>query len=167
MNIRNRKDAGGGGLMDIGCYCISFARLLFGSEPRRVLGIADLDPVMQTDRMLSAIMDFGDCVSTFTCSTQLMPYQRVNIIGTEGRIEVMIPVNAPPDKETRIVLFSKTGEEEFIFPPEDQYTSQVDAFCMSVLNHKELPFSLEDSIGNMKVIESIFQSSQHAGWVNL
>jgi len=101
-NIRNMAGIGGGGLMDVGCYNISLSRFLFGTEPRRVLGIVEVDPRFNTDRLASGILDFGRGTATFTCSTQLAPYQRVNIFGTEGRVEIEIPFNAPPDKPYRM-----------------------------------------------------------------
>jgi predicted dehydrogenase len=163
-NIRNRKDVGGGGMMDIGCYCISFARFLFDKEPDRVIGIMEYNPASETDRLASGVLDFSTGTSTFTCSTQLIPYQRVNIFGTEGRIEIEIPVNAPPDKQTRIWLHSKTGSEEIIFEPTDQYSLQADAFSRAILDDAIVPVSLKDSINNMKVIEAIFQSAGQNGW---
>ncbi|HEX8108871.1 MAG TPA: Gfo/Idh/MocA family oxidoreductase, partial [Kofleriaceae bacterium] len=90
-NIRNQADAGGGALMDIGCYAISLARLVFGGEPRRVLGLIDSDPRFATDRLTAGVLDFGGRSSSFTVSTQLQPYQRVHVLGTEGRIELEIP----------------------------------------------------------------------------
>ena len=166
-NIRNQKEAGGGGIMDIGCYCISFARFLFNRQPDRVVGSIEYDPSSHTDRLASGILDFTTGTSTFTCSTQLMPYQRVNILGTEGRIEIEIPVNTPPDKSTRIWLHSKDGAEEIVFDPVDQYTLQADAFARSILDQSPVPTGLEDSINNMKVIEALFQSSEHNSWQKL
>ena len=90
-------DIGGGGLMDIGCYCISLSRFIFDAEPERVWASWSIDPTFETDRLASGMMDFGRGTSTFTCATQLSDYQRVNIFGTEGRIEIEIPFNAPPD----------------------------------------------------------------------
>lgn len=156
-NIRNRKEAGGGGLMDIGCYCISFARYLFNREPKRVLGTMVFDPVTQTDILTSAILDFSSGSSAFTCSTRLTPYQRVNILGSEARIEIEIPVNAPPDKPVRIWIHDNTGTEEIVFDPADQYTLQGDAFSKAILNNTAVPTPLEDAINNMKVIEAIFE----------
>ena len=68
--------------MDIGCYCVSLSRFLFAKEPVRVVGLTEYDPQLQTDRMASGIIDFNSGTSTFTCSTQLFPFQRVNILGT-------------------------------------------------------------------------------------
>ncbi|MFN7931319.1 MAG: Gfo/Idh/MocA family oxidoreductase [Blastocatellia bacterium] len=114
-NVRNKADIGGGGLMDIGCYNISFSRFIFDAEPKRVVGIVEYDPEFQTDRIASGIMDFGNGTSTFTCSTQLTAYQRVNIFGIEGRIEIEIPVNAPPDKPCRLWHQRGTDIQEISF----------------------------------------------------
>lgn len=166
-NIRNQKDIGGGGMMDIGCYCISVARFIFGKEPEKVFGNVEFDPVMKTDRLASGILDFGGPTSTFTCSTQLAPYQRVNILGTDGRIEIEIPFNAPPDKSTRIWFHSKKGTEEIVFDPIDQYTIQGDLFSKAILENTPVPTALEDAVNNMKVIEAIFKSSEIGSWNTL
>ncbi|OQP65402.1 NAD-binding protein [Niastella vici] len=159
-NIRNQKHLGGGGMMDIGCYCISLARFLFNSEPLRVLGHVTIDPVLQTDTMASGILEFSTGTATFTCSTQLMPYQRVQILGTEGRIEIEIPFNAPPNQPVKLVVYEKNGDEEMTFEPVDQYTLQGDLFSQAILNNTPVPTPLEDAINNMKVIEAIFASAK-------
>ena len=94
-NIRNHVEFGGGALMDIGCYCIHASRFAFAQEPTRVVALIDRDPAMQHDRLTSAILDFPGGQSIFTCSTQLVPYQRIQFLGTNGRIEIEIPFNAP------------------------------------------------------------------------
>ncbi len=163
-NIRNQKDAGGGGLMDIGCYCISLSRFIFDAEPKRVIGLAELDPSTATDRLTAAMLDFGNGSSTFTCSTQLMAYQRVNILGTEGRIELEIPFNAPPDAAVRTFVVTKSGTEEIAYEPVDQYTLQGDAFSAAILNNSPLPTPLHDAVNNMRVIEAIFNSADSCRW---
>ncbi len=103
-NIRNVPEWGGGGLMDIGCYPITTSRFVFREEPLRVMGLIDRDPEMKIDRLTSAILDFPSGQSIFTCSTQLVPYQRMQFFGTQGRIEVEIPFNAPNDRPCRIFI---------------------------------------------------------------
>lgn len=165
-NIRNNVDVAGGALMDIGCYCVSFPRFLFESEPTRVVSCIDRDPVMGTDRLTSAMMDFGDGkISTFTCSTQLMPYQRVNIFGTDGHIEIEIPVNAPKDASSKIWIRTKTGNEEIVVDAVDQYTIQGELFAKSILEDSPVPTDLSDAVNNMKAIEAIFKSEETNGWV--
>ena len=159
-NIRNRPNMGGGGLMDIGCYCISLSRFMFGREPDSVCGEVDIDPDFGVDRKASAILTFGDRTSTFTCSTRMQNFQRVMIFGTEGMIEIEIPFNAPADKAVNIFLTKDGKRETITFEAVDQYRLQADAFCESILNDTAVPTPLEDAVANMKVIDAIFESGK-------
>jgi predicted dehydrogenase len=163
-NIRNKPEAGGGGMMDIGCYCVSLSRFIFGKEPLKVVGVVEYDPVLGTDRIASGMIDFSNGVSSFTCSTQASPYQRVNIIGTTARIEIEIPFNAPPDKPTRSWLHTKEESREYIFDSVDQYTLQGDLFSQAILHDQPVPAPLEDAVNNMKVIEAIVASGKTGEW---
>ena len=167
-NIRNQADIGGGALMDIGCYCVSFPRFVFNEEPHRIASDIDYDPIMKTDRLTSAMLHFpGGKTSSFTCSTQLMPYQRANIFGNKGQIEIEIPVNAPPDEQTKITLRTKEKTEVFVFDPIDQYTLQAEAFSKSILENTEVLTPLSDAVNNMKVIDGIVASSKTGQWITL
>jgi predicted dehydrogenase len=166
-NVRNQADIGGGALMDIGCYAISLARLVFGAEPRRVLGLVDTDPRFKTDRTVSALLDFGRQTSSFTCSTQLQPYQRVHILGTEGRIELEIPFNAPPDRQCRI--WHQRGEQidEISFDICDQYTIEGEELSRAILDDTAVPTPLEDAVANMRAIEAVRASASSGAWVDV
>lgn len=170
-NIRNQVESGGGALLDIGCYLIHSSRYAFGQEPTRVVGLIDRDPQMGTDRLASALLDFPAGQSIFTCSTQLVPYQRVHFLGTRGRIEIEIPFNAPVDRPTRI--FIDDGGDLFggritteTFPVSDQYTLQGDAFSKAILDNTEVPVPIEDAIKNMAVIEALFRSASSGQWIS-
>jgi len=168
-NIRNIPEYGGGALMDIGCYLVYASRLIFGEEPARVVANIERDPEMGTDILTSGILHFPSGQSIFTCSTQVAPYQRVQIIGTKGRIEIEIPFNAPPDKQCRIFRdeggdLSGRSAEVLEFPICDQYTIQGDLFSQSIRKGAELPVSLEGSIRNMAVINAIFRSAESGQW---
>ncbi|MEA3337646.1 MAG: Gfo/Idh/MocA family oxidoreductase [Chloroflexota bacterium] len=164
-NVRNMADIGGGGLMDIGCYAISLARFIFGKEPERVCGVVEYDPEFETDRLASALMDFGDGTATFTTSTQLVPYQRVNIFGTEGRVEIEIPFNAPRDKPCRIWVQRGDDVEEVLFDVVNQYTIQGDLMSQAILDDTDVPTAIEDAVANMRVIEAIVESDRSGTWV--
>jgi predicted dehydrogenase len=164
-NIRNQVECAGGGMMDIGCYNISLSRFIFGEEPQRVFGMVNFDPQFGTDRLASGILDFGRGTATFTCSTQSALHQRVNIFGTNGRIEIEIPFNAPPDKPCRIWLQEANELAEIVFEPCDQYTVEVDSFSLAVLHDRPVPTPIEDAVANMRVIEAVFESSKKGCWV--
>ena len=155
--------------MDIGCYPIMASRWMFGAEPLRVCGIAEKDPEFGVDRLTSVVMEFPSGQAAFTCSTQLVPYQRMQFLGTKGRIEIEIPFNAPPDRPTRI--FIDDGRDVFgggtrieTFPVCDQYTLQGDAFSRAIRENGEVPVPLEDAIGNMAVIEAVFRAAESGRW---
>jgi predicted dehydrogenase len=168
-NIRNILELGGGGLMDIGCYPIQISRFLFGREPERVSGMFERDPDTGIDRLTSGMLDFGTGQAVFTCSTQMVPYQRVQILGTQGRIEIEIPFNAPPDQPCRIFIdtgadLSGGGLRTEQFSVCDQYTLQGDEFSRAIREGTEVPTPLEDSLGNMTVIEALFRSEKSRHW---
>lgn len=166
-NIRSKPEFGGGGLMDIGCYCISLSRFLFDAEPRRVFGIVEYDPALKVDRLASGILDFGVGTGTFTCGTQVTPYQRVNVFGTEGRVEIEIPFNAPPKRPCKIWHQRGSDVQEIRFRRCDQYTIQGDLFSQAILNQTAVPTPLDDAVANMKVIEAVIASAKSGSWQTL
>jgi predicted dehydrogenase len=147
-NIRNIPEYGGGGIMDIGCYPITMTRFLFGEEPSRVIALMERDPEMGTDRLTSAMMEFPSGQGTFTCSTQLNPYQRILAVGTKGKVELEIPFNPTPEQ----------------FDGMNQFTLQGDAFSRAILEDTEVPVPLEDSVHNMEVIDAVFRSAKSGAW---
>jgi predicted dehydrogenase len=168
-NVRNKADIGGGGLYDIGCYPIVTSRFLFGAEPTRVVGLIEYDPVLKIDRLASAILDYPKGQASFTCATQLAPYQRMQILGTKGRIEVEIPFNAPPDKPCRIFiddgsLLGDASAKEETFPVCDQYAIQGDLFSEAIRSGKPVEFPLENAVQNMRIIDAIFRSAKTGRW---
>src|SRR5581483_7542388 len=104
-NIRNRPDIGGGALYDIGCYPITAGRFFFEAETRRGIALVDRDPAFRTDRLTSALVDFGGGRHLdFTVSTQCAPYQRIQLCGSKGRIEIHVPVNPAQGAKTRLFV---------------------------------------------------------------
>ncbi|WP_349371277.1 Gfo/Idh/MocA family oxidoreductase [Salinarimonas sp.] len=166
-NIRNRPENGGGGLYDIGCYAINTARFLFEAEPERVIGLFDMDPQMGVDRLTSGLMLFsGGRQASFVCSTQLVPTQRVTILGTQARLVVEVPFNAPPDRDLRIVedpgtdLFGEAAQAT-VLPATDQYARQAEAFVARVAAGGGADTGpIEDAIANMRVIDALFRSRE-------
>ncbi len=159
VDIRNLA-SGGGGLLDIGCYAITLSRFAFGEEPLRAIGLMDRDPEFQTDRLTSAILEFPSGQSIFLCSTQLARFQRFHLLGTRGRIDVEVPVNAPIDAPARISINDCIEEIEVC----DQYTIQGELFSRAILDDEPVPVPLEDSLKNMMVIDAIFRSARSGRW---
>jgi predicted dehydrogenase len=171
-NIRNQLELGGGALMDIGCYPITMSRFIFGAEPRRVLGLIERDPEFGIDSLTTAVLDFPYGRSTFTCSTRLAPYQRMIFHGTERRIEVLIPFNAPNDRPTQILFdegddLTGASAEIIEIPVCDQYEIQGTLFSQALRENKSQPIPLEDAINNMTVIDAVFKSASTGQWEDI
>jgi predicted dehydrogenase len=168
-NIRNIKSYGGGGILDIGCYLVNTARMIFEGEPRRVCALVEESPATGVDWMASMILDFDGRHAAGTCSTQLSHGQRITIAGTRGRIDIEIPFNAPPDRPCRIFVEDAPpgavpDRHTVEFETCDQYTIQGDLFSRAVLDGVPPPYPLEDSLENMRVIDALFRSGRSGGW---
>ena len=164
-NVRHKREWGGGGLFDIGCYPVQISRFLFGAEPLRVSAALENDPDFGVDRLASGLLEFAGGHSVFTCSTQMTPYQRVHVFGTKGRVEIEIPFNAPPDRPCRIWV-DRSGDpagagistEEFATC--DQYSIQAELFSRAVRDGTEVPTPLEDSLRNTAVLQALFEAAR-------
>ena len=165
-NIRNMVDIGGGGLLDVGCYAVSLSRLIFESEPVRTFAAMQLDPQFKTDRLATGILEFEKGIATFTCATQLFDFQRVNLMGTLGHVELEIPFNPPLDKPSRLSLHNTSGRREFELDICDQFTLQGDLFSKAILEDTPAPTPLEDAVANMVVIDALFQSARTGSWIS-
>ena len=169
-DVRSVPEWGGGGLMDVGCYPITMSRWLFGEEPEAVIGIVDRDPELRVDRIATGLMRFpSGGQASFTCAMQLVHYQRMQLHGTQGRIEIQIPFNAPNDRPCRVFVddgreLGDHSAEAIDVPSVDQYTLQGDNFSAAIRGEGTVPVGVEDAIGNMAVIDAIFRSVESGRW---
>ena len=166
-DIRNMADIGGGGLLDIGCYCISISRFLFDAEPKQVCANIEYDPKLKTDRLVSSILKFEKGDALFTCSTQLEYHQFAKVLGTKGKIEIETPFTASFVNNEKMTLKSGDNIEEIIFKPCNHYTIQGDMFSQAILNNTEVFTPFSDAVANMKVIDKIVESNKKKTWVDV
>ncbi len=167
-NIRNSSDYGGGSIYDIGCYPVVISRYVFGAQPLKVAALLEYDPEFKIDRLSSVLMDFPTGQAMFTASTQLTPYQSVQIFGTRKKYDIPLPFNTPDDRPSQIlshahdILEPDVVEETFDLC--SHYTLQGDAFCRSIREGVPFAGSLEHAKQNAKVLDAIFRAAKSGGW---
>ena len=169
LNVRNMREYGGGGLLDIGCYLVNTSRFIFGAEPSRIAGTIDRDPSTGVDRLASMLLDFDGRHAVGTCSTQALYHQRIQIVGTEARLEIEIPFNAPSHGITRIFLdtsgdLSGSGIETITVDSCDQFALQFEEFSTGILENRPQRVPLEDAVANMSCIDAVSRSAETGRW---
>jgi predicted dehydrogenase len=169
-NVRNRVDIGGGALYDVGCYPIVTARYVFGTDPQRAIALIDRDPQLAVDRLTSGLLAFpGGGQLVFSSALQLAPYQRVVILGSEGRIEVSVPFTPQKEHGCRLIVDSGKsldGSSAVFedFAPVDQFVEQCDLAAAVFRNEAEQEFPIEDAIANMRAIDALYRSAVSGHW---
>ncbi|MDX2429917.1 MAG: Gfo/Idh/MocA family oxidoreductase, partial [Bacteroides sp.] len=170
-NIRNIPSMGGGGMWDIGCYCITMSRYVFEEEPIRVVASLTMDQEFGTDRLGSVLMEFPSGQAHFGVSTQAALFQRMQILGDKGHMEVRIPFTPPIDQSTHIDQdngnYLPQGTTRHEYATVNQYTLMGDDFSRAILEDGEVPVSLEDALNNTRVLKAIFKSAESGKWVEL
>jgi len=171
-NVRHVAAYGGGALLDVGCYLVHVARLVFGAEPTRVCAAMERDPRTGVDDRTSLVLDFGDRVATGTCGMRSARHQRVEVFGTRGRIEVEVPFGVPPDRPTHVTVDGGSDaidpwRERIAFGPLNQYTLQGDQFSQAICEGGAPPCPLEDSVANMRVLDALARSAATGRWEEL
>jgi predicted dehydrogenase len=162
-NIRYQPELGGGALLDAGCYCVNFSRLMTRREPvsvqaRAVWGKSGVD-----ERMVG-ILDFGDgTLVHFDCGINLVSRQKFTIAGSEGNLEIPIPFNA--GMEERVLIENRLESSEPVehrFKPIDQFRLMAEDF-MNVVKTGRVLYPVDDAIANMRVIEALQNSAKNEG----
>ncbi len=166
-SIVNKKELGGGSLMDIGCYPISISRYLFNAEPKSVSATIEYDPTSKVDILSSGILEFEKGICTFFSAIQLMENQYVKVFGTEGYIEFNVPFNPSANEPSKIWLVKEDVKKEIEFEVCDQYTLQADAISLAILENRKVKTGLDDAVKNMIIIEKLMESDKLGKRINL
>ena len=169
-NIRNKREMGGGGLLDIGVYPLLTGRYVFGAEPVRVFAAVERHAEWDVDVLTNAVLQFPDGIQSFTCGTLLADHQHMAVHGDKGRIEVPDPFAQSPSREAQIKIYG-TGEiwnpdraEIETVPKVNQYVPQAEAFCAAVRGEAPPFFPLEESVKMMRVLDALARSGESGRW---
>jgi predicted dehydrogenase len=154
-NIRLRTDVEGGGLMDVGCYCVSGSRLL-GGEPEYVYGEQFVGP-SGTDWVFTGTMRFpGDAIAQFDCGTALSERDELEAIGSDGSLFLDDPWHC---LEPVIELRRDGRVERIELAPADSYRLEVENLSDAIRGAADPLLGREDAVGQARAIEALFRSA--------
>ena len=145
----------GGGLMDVGCYCLSAARMLAG-EPDRVHAVQALggDGV---DVAIAATMRFaGDVLAHFDAGLALAPRDELEVVGEEGSLYLDDPWHC---REPVIEWRRGDGTERIAIGRADPYRLQVENFSAAVRGEATPLLTRADAVGQARAIEALYASA--------
>jgi predicted dehydrogenase len=145
--------------MDVGCYPLNAARLIFGGPPQSALARVDVPDGSEVERTVAAVLDFGaGRLSLIDCSFEQPWHQRVEVVGDRGRIVVARPFT-PGLTETLVSVIEGDETLEHRFPGVDQYRLQVEHFARCIREGTPLDIPPDDAIENMAAIEQIYAAA--------
>lgn len=156
-NFRFRDAAGGGALLDVGCYCVSVLRMLVGEEPCGVTAAAYCAPETGIDESVAATLAFpSGALGVFTCSLRSPFDCAYELTGERGRIVVdrggMV---AWPGGEFSIQLWRGDAYEEIAIPAADHYQLMVEDFAAAVLRGARHAASLHDTLQTLETMDRV------------
>ena len=167
-NIRFRPELAGGGIMDVGCYCVSFARLVAGAEPTAVHAVGQVHPSGVDDLAAGTLTFPGGVVAAFSCGMGVQADNAAHVCGTEGYVEIPVPWKSAVEG-SRFHVVRQTpplmdGGPRPTTPPRETvevpggrhlYAYEADDFAAAALDGKAPAVSAADTIGNMRVLDEM------------
>jgi predicted dehydrogenase len=167
-NVRFVRELGGGGLMDVGCYCISFARFLAGEEPSVIHASANFHETGVDELAAGTLVFPGGIISTFDCGMCVQADNTAYICGSEGYIEIPVPWKPVAGSSKFIIAGGTTPKMDKPIPggppprdvrivdvAGDLYGIEADHFAGMVLDGNPPAVSRDDSLGNMRVLDEM------------
>jgi predicted dehydrogenase len=145
-----RSELEGGALMDVGCYCVSAARLLAGEEPETVYGVQEVG-VTGVDVRFYGVLSFpGGAVSSFSCGFTTLE-EGIEVVGTDGSLRIYDPWHV---QEPGIALDGRSVKVERV----NSYGRQLENVGEAI-EGGALLLGREDALGQARTIEALYHSA--------
>jgi len=154
-DVRMHPGWGGGALLDLGCYCVNFARLFLGDSPRDVRAWADMDGVHGVDMSAHAVLEYASGThAALSCSFEGGLYQRAVLVGTEGVLELTEPFVT---WKRRPRLTVRVGETEQVTEcePVNTFRMEIENLCSAILSGTPPLLKSNEGLLNARILDRI------------
>jgi D-xylose 1-dehydrogenase (NADP+, D-xylono-1,5-lactone-forming) len=161
-----RLDPGldGGSLMDVGCYCVSGARMVAASEPVSVSAEIFSGPTGVDLRLVGLLRFPGDVLATIDCGFDIPARSELEIVGSEGRILLADPWHG---RRPRIVLERGVEREVIKLKPVDSFRLELEDMHAAVRDGRAPLLGRDDALGQARTIEALYRSADERRAVEL
>jgi D-xylose 1-dehydrogenase (NADP+, D-xylono-1,5-lactone-forming) len=149
-DVRFVPELGGGSLLDVGCYCVSAARLVLG-EPTRVYAEAWLGRG-GVDERFSAVLRFGEVTATLECGFTART-SRIEVVGRDG---ILLVPQAFPDPPGVVLL---DGVEHRV-EPGNQYRAELEDFCAAIRGERRVLVGHAEMSGQARALDALLRSAE-------
>lgn len=154
-NIRLSNIAAGGGLMDVGCYCVSFSRFIAEEEPIKSNCVGHIGNESRVDQQAAGILKFpSGIVASFECGTQVDIQNSAKIYGSKGSISIENPWSASKGS-TNIIVTTDREEIITIESNEELYTEEALNVAKFLDDRQSPAMCWNDSIGQMNTMDML------------
>lgn len=159
-DIRYSKDLGGGGLLDVGCYCVSVLRLLTGEEPETVQGMANLCETGVDERFAGLLCFPSGVLGSFHCSMSSQFDCSYEAVGSTGHVLVdWGAMCAWPGEDFKIRYWHGDEYHDIVVPAANHYQLMVEDFAGALIEGRPVRFPIEDTLNNMATLDRLAESA--------
>ncbi|WP_326943644.1 Gfo/Idh/MocA family oxidoreductase [Amycolatopsis sp. NBC_01307] len=156
---------GGGGILDVGCYCTSLARLVAQAalgvdvvEPEEVTGMAKLSATGVDEYATGLLRLPGDILARLSCGFRLTQEDGIHVYGSRGQLHVPRPawIHALRKPVTsQIVLTSLSGEPQVIEIEASQglFAREADHVAAHVGDRQAPELTWAETLANMRTLD--------------
>jgi D-xylose 1-dehydrogenase (NADP+, D-xylono-1,5-lactone-forming) len=160
-DVRGIGSLGGGSLGDVGCYCVSALRLVFGAEPGRISAFARFDEE-GADRELAGVLEFDAGFGVVSSSIASARRERLEVVGVEGTISLDTPFRA--DKSGGRMEVTRGGESSTeTFESADPYRAELEEFAAAIRENRDPAVGPSEILGNARAIHALLSSARQGG----
>jgi predicted dehydrogenase len=162
-NVRLSGELAGGALMDVGCYAVNAARMLFAHEPLWASAQWDFRDDLGVEVALAGVLGFSDGrMATIDCGFRAAGKSSYQVAGTAGRIDLLDAFTPDPGRDVTIVITDVKGEQRFeTLPGVDQYRLEAEEFSAALRGHRAPQIAATDAVANLRAMDAL-RASAHA-----